>query len=295
MRWVAAALLVATLAAPRTASAYCLASTCRDQDVCDGADGGGCLPLRWPNGCMGFSVQSDGSFQVPAGSTELIAELAFDAWRGVDCGGGPAGIYVWNLGQVSCGRVEYNKDAGNANVILFRDDEWPHAETEHNIALTTTTFDPDTGDLLDADIELNSAMFRFTVDDTSTDYDLLSVLTHEAGHFLGLGHTVEADATMFPSYESGTFEIRTLEADDVAGLCALYPPDPGANDTCNPLQRHGFSPTCRDDQSEGSCSAARATGDSPRGRWAGAALGALALGAIRARTARRRPSRRRSA
>ena len=39
--------------------------------------------------------------------------------------------------------------------------------------------------------------------------DLLSVLTHEAGHFLGVAHSSESAATMFPSYDNGSIELPT--------------------------------------------------------------------------------------
>ena len=273
------------------AHAYCFTTTCPGQDVCDGDTLPGCIPLYWGGGCPGYSVQVDGSALISAETAETIVDLAFDQWRFVDCAGRRPGLYVWDMGQVACDKIEYNKDAGNANVVVFRDDAWPHVDDTHNIALTTTTFDPDTGELLDADIELNSSTFTFTVDDLSIQYDLLSVLTHEAGHFLGLGHSQLPEATMFAAYDAGTIELRTPDADDVAAICSLYPPDDSVDSSCNPLQRHGFSPDCRDEQTEGSC-ALRAGASSDSGAASGvSALVALALArAVRARTGRRRRS-----
>jgi hypothetical protein len=240
------------------------------------------------------SARRSTSFSVRSSTTdrsttaETIVDLAFDQWRFVDCAGRRPGLYVWNMGQVACGDVEYNKDAGNANVVVFRDGAWPHIDDTHNIALTTTTFDPDTGELLDADIELNSSTFTFTVDDLSIEYDLLSVLTHEAGHFLGLGHSQLAEATMFAAYDAGTIELRTPDADDVAAICSLYPPDDAVDSSCNPLQRHGFSPDCRDEQTEGSC-AFRPLRPGAETDRAFAAFVVLALArALRARSGRRR-------
>ena len=52
-----------------------------------------------------------------------------------------------------------------------------------------------------------------------------AVITHEAGHFLGLAHAQNAMhagyATMYPSIES--LEQKTLEAEDVATVSLLYP------------------------------------------------------------------------
>ena len=93
-------------------------------------------------------------------------------------------------------------------------------------------------------------------DAASTQYDLLSVLTHEAGHFLGMAHAIDnPEATMNPTYQPMTIGFRSLEPDDGLGICAMYPPDdePPAED-CNPIPRHGYSPNCKEGQVEGTCS-----------------------------------------
>lgn len=245
--------LLAHALLPSEALSYCLSTTCKGVDACDGEEIPGCPTLKWTSGCVGFSVHELGGSGLSADSVNQIADLAFDAWRSVDCGNGPPGIVIQDLGQVSCGLVEYNKSAGNANIVVFNG-EWAHSDTGHTFALTTTTFDPETGELYNADIELNARDHLFTANDDQVVADLLSVLTHETGHFLGIAHAQEPEATMFPFYEEGSTELRSLEADDFAAVCAAYPPTPSLDDTCNPLPKHGFSPHCRDDQPEGSCS-----------------------------------------
>jgi hypothetical protein len=51
-----------------------------------------------------------------------------------------------------------------------------------------------------------------------TNTDLFSVALHEAGHALGLGHTSNPGAVMYPYYRMQT----GLTSDDVAGIQALY-------------------------------------------------------------------------
>ncbi|MDF1665235.1 MAG: matrixin family metalloprotease [Planctomycetota bacterium] len=53
-------------------------------------------------------------------------------------------------------------------------------------------------------------------------FDLESVALHEFGHALGLDHSAQWSAVMYPSTPNGT-RRRALTGDDVAGAAALYP------------------------------------------------------------------------
>jgi hypothetical protein len=50
------------------------------------------------------------------------------------------------------------------------------------------------------------------------------IAAHEFGHALGLGHSTLSSATMYPSTAACDMRNRTLDADDIAGVTALYPP-----------------------------------------------------------------------
>jgi hypothetical protein len=119
------------------------------------------------------------------------------------------------------------------------------------LALTTVFFDGDTGEIYDANIEINSNLDDFSVGDPSGEFDLAAVLTHETGHFLGLSHSSVEQATMFAGYMVG---MSTLDSDDELAICASLPPDrvPSTNDY---LPRHGWSSECGTPD-KGCCSAA---------------------------------------
>ncbi len=231
------------------ALAYCRTASCEG-----GETGARCMPaqptdcgieLFWKNPCVGFSMQRDASSQVSLAVATDIFEQAFQAWADVDCGGGThPRISAVNLGPVECNVHEYNKKAGNANVILFQDQAWPHAGGGSTLALTTVTYNVDTGEIYDVDMELNSANVAFSTDDKIVKFDLASIAAHETGHFLGLSHSTTSTATMFLDYSPGSSELRTLEADDVAAICAAYPPGSSIPSTCDSSPRRGFESEC---------------------------------------------------
>src|SRR5262249_37441580 len=131
------------------------------------------LPIAWPQSCVEYSVQQDGSpkLGITFAETEQIMSKAFGTWMAATCtGGGHPNIQVTEGVPVSCNVHEYNQMAGNANIILFHDDSWPYEGTPNTLALTTVTYNLDTGDIYDADMELNSADNHFTVSDTAVDF-----------------------------------------------------------------------------------------------------------------------------
>lgn len=85
------------------------------------------------------------------------------------------------------------------------------------------------GRILEADIVLNP-YFPTSTDGSPGSFDLESTMVHELGHALGLGHSEVLGASMRENVaRNGLFSlpftsIRTLSADDLAGIRALYGP-----------------------------------------------------------------------
>ena len=183
------------------------------------------LLLFWRNACVSYSLDKKASTQVTSAQFATVMEQAFGTWTSSACDSGPVGIQVSATEPVTCNEVRYNQNGPNQNVITFRDEGWPYNDPNNTLGLTTVTFNADTGDIYDADMEINSFGQKLTVDGTvpSNGFDLLSVVTHEAGHFLGLAHATDSQATMYAAYKPGSTSLRTLTPDDIAGLCAIYP------------------------------------------------------------------------
>jgi hypothetical protein len=165
------------------------------------------------------------------------------------------------------------------------------------VALTTTTYDAATGRILDADLELRGwdgtfagAPLSVSLHGVLGDYftcgeeagvcasygeagcrarDVRAVTTHEAGHMLGLAHSPVATATMFATTQLGDLGPRDLDADDVAGVCAIYPSSAPTS----------VGARCGQDESPGGCGQA--------GSGLGAAGAVLAVAGLR-RARRRR-------
>jgi hypothetical protein len=214
-------------------------------------------PLFWRQSCLSFSVQQDGSerLRIPYAVVHDAATKAFATWLSAPCGpdGKKPSFAIDDIGPAECGETQYNDTRPNANVIMFRDSGWDPLD-EHVIALTTTLYSTETGEIFDADIELNSTHKLFTTSDVTPPgaYDLQAVLTHEIGHFLGLSHSSDGYATMFMSYPADARQ-RHVIGDDIAGICAVYPPGRAVNaQHCAPI--NGFSPECQgEDEEAGGC------------------------------------------
>ncbi|HWO13541.1 MAG TPA: matrixin family metalloprotease [Polyangiaceae bacterium] len=285
----------------RPACAFCRTTTC-DPTL----DADGCVPvfdcptrgqpLFWPDACVTYAVQLDGSALrgISANELDRVMQRAFGAWLGAACpGGGNPSLGVIPLGGARCDKVEFNPPrngragAPNANIVMFRDEGWPYPDERFVIARTSITFDPETGAIYDADIEINSFNNEFSIDGEQVTTDLQAVLTHEVGHFLGLDHSPVEDATMQANYDLFDLGARTLGDDDVAGVCSLYAPLDLPDSSCpaDTRPRHGFSRECGTDaRADASCLSV-AGAPAHGGAWLGVALGTLAWARRRGRWA----------
>ena len=266
-RLAALATLAIGLAYSSAGLAFCRTTTCDTCTVAPGECVSEGIPLSWPVSCINYAIQKDASKRAGYDEVSAAADAAFQSWRNVTCSTGvtPA-LEFLNLGPVECARHEYNDQSksfgGNANVIIFHDDGGDVAAMDQQLAITTVTFNVNTGEIYDADIEVDSSKpISTSTPVPALQYDLQSILTHEVGHFLGMAHSNVPCAggpdcaTMDAVYRTGSDDFRTLEADDIAGICTIYPTGRAAIDNaCAP--RHGFSGECGVPSRKGCCTTA---------------------------------------
>ena len=137
-------------------------------------------------------------------------------------------IGSWNELEESYARFVLEGTTGAAgrrgrdgvNVVSWTE-PWPHASSW--LAVTWSAFDPRTGERLESDVEINASVpWSITDQPVPEAYNLRSVLTHEFGHWLRLGHVQNARSVM------NTFVLRSdavwrLDAGDRMGASWVYP------------------------------------------------------------------------
>jgi hypothetical protein len=136
---------------------------------------------------------------------------------------------------------------------------------EHDLAITMTYSEEKSGEIVEADIVLNSlypigvlranpqnwhrdgerdstrsdgnskSLMAAESEDCQNRYDVQNVTTHEAGHFFGLGEDpVERGATMFQTIDQCETHKRALSATDVSALAPLYTGSADSEDSGTP-------------------------------------------------------------
>ena len=239
--WLCAWLL---LVAPAAAQAQGHVRTrVPDREVC----------LFWPERRVALKAQSAGSARTP-GETEFAAlEAAVETWARLSrrCSDFSLGV----TGRSASTSVGYVQDGENENLVLYRESRceeavapgdacfedgtcgnafncWQHGDGI--LALTTTTYNVRTGQLVDGDVEMNAGPYLFTAvsspvcaegQDATTcvSTDVQNSLTHELGHLLGFDHVLDADSTMAPTAPPGELSKRLIDPGTATGFCVAYP------------------------------------------------------------------------
>ncbi len=195
-----------------------------------------------------------------AGHPDYVAAIdeSFRTWRNVQ------DIIVEFL-PLGCTSKSLSQNDG-VNSVLYITQNWQFDPSF--IAITRNYYIAGTGGragmILDSDIMLNAQNHSFTTTNEPGSFDVQDIVTHEAGHFLGLGHDtvppIDPDATMFAAAAPNETIKRTLHADDLAGIHAGYG---GVGKKITPLP----IPSCTFADQKYGCSAVHSTSRGLSSLW----------------------------
>ncbi len=207
--------------------------------------------LYWTKRSIPFVVNQRGSSTAGSGSLGAVS-LSFGAWSGLSC----SDFIFVDKGLTQRTDVGFQSGASdNVNLVVWRShacsqvvqddpdctstdskaeqrcrskyDCW--LSSPSTVAITTATYYPPTGEILDADIELNEAYRTFSIacpGACADADDVQNTVTHEVGHVTGLADLYDVaseESTMYWSAAPGETKKRTLSDDDIQGLCSIYP------------------------------------------------------------------------
>lgn len=186
------------------------------------------VTTRWASMPIKYFVTNRAVDNVSAAQLQAAVSQSFGTWSSVTSASTSA-----TFGGFT--NADPVRDDG-ITVIGFQS----HPELDRTLGVTTFTLDKTTGALVEADIFLNSFFDWSTAANGETNkFDVQSIVTHEAGHLLGLGHSLLGEtelrptggrrvlgksSVMFPiAYSVGTILDRSLHDDDRSAISITYP------------------------------------------------------------------------
>ncbi len=239
-------LLLASLLAPAGAHAWCRMTTSDRRpttlDECIHPDPTTDPPeryLAWARPCSAIAFSAEASSaDLSAADVAAVFGRSIATWQAVRCEDTPIGIDVMIMSESStCTDPLYRDGSGNVNAMMFVADWGDREYDPAAFAVTTVWHRRSTGEILDVDMEINERQGPFTICPPEgcpgmERVDLENVVTHELGHYFGLAHSADPEATMYASAGAGETLKRDLADDDIAGICEIYPPGTPAGE-CN--------------------------------------------------------------
>jgi hypothetical protein len=283
--WVAVvSIMTVGMTAGMTADAY-VPSTAKESGVA----------LRWTKtNCVKIIANSAGSDDITDDSELDAVEAAVSNWN--DAVASCSYLNLEALPHSTSVAAGYVQGQSNTNAVIFferrcasgeksSDGCWAHDKSASGITTVFYVDDPSSandGRIVDADIELNGAVYSFATNGSLNATDVENTLTHEIGHLMGLDHPCEdqgrtGDAipkddqgntiplcqkihsqdpaemralTMYNFAENGETSKRSPAQDDINAVCATYPT------AADPM-------VCGDADGDGGCAIRPTAGETP--------------------------------
>lgn len=182
-------------------------------------------PAKWADNRVTYQF-----YNMPSSFKSAIRR-SFESWEEVK------GVDLRFIEEGSSGGPDL-RDGKNSVVWVKKD--WrklSFSPPSNALAVTLSSFDARSGEIIDADIYFNDDNFNWAViedDSDSHNVDVQNIATHEIGHMIGLDHSsvsfFETDeelyeATMFYASGAGEISRRIPHVDDERGVRSLYPID----------------------------------------------------------------------
>ncbi len=219
----------------------------------------GDTPLAWSSGCVVVAVSEPPAGQPGWNDLVNAGRAAGDVWTQAATTCGSAFRFRVERAEAPVGVAN---DGVNA-IVLRTSGYCSDGRCDPLSMAITWTYEvdrpgtPEDGRIVEADIEINAEAYAWgsSADTAMGVNDLQSALAHELGHVLGLDHPCYepgfglprplddqgnpapncasapqaiSESALFPS-SSYLAERRALSADDVRGICSIYPDTTAAN------------------------------------------------------------------
>ena len=185
------------------------------------------VSVAWAERRIDYFVSDRGVEGVGVDAFEAALQRATASWQAA-----PGSTITFRyLGRTAARPLDL--DGRNTVGFLSR------ADLEGVLGVTATITDVISGDVIESDMFLNSAVdWSVAAEGEDGRFDVESIALHEFGHMLGLSHSAlgyfevtdsdarlaAAEAVMFPyAFDPGNTAGRQLKSDDVAGVAEIYP------------------------------------------------------------------------
>jgi len=173
----------------------------------------------WSHSPIYYEITSSGSDDVWDGSDLEAVRTAFSTWQEVllnRVSFQEAGLVPWlpyyGDGHNTVGWIE--TAAQDWRTIYHFVSVYP------SLGISGCMYNVPTGEFLECDTFLNGIHYSWSTTGAPGTYDIQKVLNHEVGHFIGLGHSEDPSALMYPSYEASG--VVTPQVDDIFGARLTY-------------------------------------------------------------------------